>query len=1350
MPRPRSGLVFRVAILVSLTSLFSLWFMPALEASNSNLQDGARNSSVRAKRPAKARSPQSGSDSPMLDMLSAVGPFTTSRILASADFDLLGLAVTATPATQTVPKNTPTAVLTSVQTPPGVDPAAIIAGLNPAFRVRGELAGPSLPGPIQLEAKIGDPLSIPALTSSGDHVVRNLRVVDTATAGAPTIAPVSPDSCGIAVIDQLLISQVNVREMTYDEILSSGIAINDDSYRFFNFVLGLTTSSGVQTLVTPIAFPRPGVIAPPVVAPPRQSLPVGVRVPEVFPIMLSALEDDGGGGGNPLKLPDGGEARIPGVVVFPGRVGFLNQFFEAIVIVANGAPNGTPLVLRNLKARVALPDNGTPLIASDDPLRVATTQTGGAVSQLDLHGLGPDGKYGTADDTTSFSPGQSGQATFLLEGLKEGLHTATFKLEATLEGLPTGPVAVMGEIPGAVLVRDASFAVTFTHPAIVRAGQEYDLALTLYNSGSRDILGAVAQLNANSISGAELLSGDNGQRAFDTTVIRKQSSTVVWRLKANVTGQVTASYVKVGEGIESGLRLVTGVGDRNVPLSPDSLILPDAVKYLPPGIIEPARGLLGQAWSIATAPAGSLPQGVVSVSRETVFARAHELGNAGIRVAFNEPTHVSLQTGLRDWLGELQETPDAGFGDAQRNTPAGYRWFDSIGTTIFERLTTGQPTLTPQTFHQDLANAEAPRSAFVSALVTQTSGPATFGAKLTDPTNHRTGFGASASDRFGDLGTGASIRLVNADASSTIGQLLLVSRPADGQWTFELTGWQAGTADVSLLVRTTGRTFRQIIFTGINLSPGSRHRIVFRPGTTAAPVLESFQGSAFQPTSASPSISTINEPAPGLVGAVQVSPDLIQGGDKYGRLVGLLFSKPMLESSVESISRYRIAGGELIGSNPSQIVGREVKVTKAAIDLGDRFVFLALDSPIGPYVRRDVTITGVTDVRGAEIVPSVTNSLITPKVSPQGQPPGAYLTGRLLNGDGTPVAGAIIELLNSTCNGTTDLVSVQTADSQGRFAFDYTRNGDCGGPIILGTHPTTGSKKRISTPVLFDGQHMVIDLVYLARGNVRGTVSIGGVPAPNAFVRIMPSLDSSQSTVVRADAVGRYQASDIPVGPLGISAVGSGTQSTATGLAAGSIDAPGATAVVDVTLQSITGVVRGRVLNADSTPAVGSLVVAYSLLPGANATPQGTPVGFAFTEPDGSFSITRLPLQDVRLEVTDALTGLRSLTTAQLSPGTPEVSGIIITLSGFGSISGRVVDETGGFVGGAVVTGGSAAVQADPLGFFTLPRVRAGNVTIHATDNLTGASGNTPVTVRIGETTSNVQIVCDTTRYDCG
>ena len=734
-----------------------------------------------------------------------------ARILASADFNLIGLVGTVAPVTQTVPKNIPTAVLTSIQVPEGENPAAIIAQLNPNYRIRGELSGPSLTAPRTVEAPIGQPIQIPQLPNPGDHVLQNLRIVDITDPTNSTLAPVAPDSVGITVIDNILVTQVQVTEMTYEQIVQSGINLNNANYNYYNFVIGLGTSSGTVPIQIPVALPTTGGQIP-VVGNPSGGVGVNgvsVPLPDIVPVMLEGVDE--GGNSVPIELPGGGRLQIPGVVVFPGRIGLLHQFFEAIVIVANGAPNGTPLVITNLRARANLPDAQTPNDPTDDPLRIAATQQGGVQNQLDIHGLGPDGRYGTADDTISFNPGQTGQATFLLEGLREGLHTVNFDLEGTLQGLPTGNVTVRGSVPGAVLVRDAEFGVTFTHPSVVRAGQEYDLGLTVYNSGRRNLNGISLNLRGDGVSGATLI--DTEQKTLNQTIPPGSSGTVKWRLRSNTTGQVTASYIKVGEGISAGLNLVTGVGDRNIPLSPDSLILPDAVRHLPPTVVEAGREMLGQAWSVATAPPGSLPSGVLPVDKQTVIGKAIELGWAGLRVDFHESRDTSLRTLLRDWLGENQGSSSSGFADALRNTPAGYYFFDTVGTQFFETVGTESAA----DFHRKLVTAESSRSSFISAYVSQTGGQQILGAKINSPTNQSVGFGANAGERFGDLRTGASLNLLETDphdaANTTKGNLLLVSKPTTtGNWSLEINGWTSGTADVSILIPTTGKNYRQLIF----------------------------------------------------------------------------------------------------------------------------------------------------------------------------------------------------------------------------------------------------------------------------------------------------------------------------------------------------------------------------------------------------------------------------------------------------------------------------------------------------------------------------------------------------------
>jgi hypothetical protein len=1272
-------------------------------------------------------------------------------VLATADFDLLGLAVTVDPPSLTVPKNTPTSIHTSISVPEGSDPTPLIAALNPNYRVRGELTGPSLTGPLTLEALVGQPLNIPSLSNAGDHLIRNLRVVDISTPDQAVVTSVTPDAVGIVVIERLLVSQVQVQELTYDQILQAGINITDDSYRAFNFTLGIGTSSSAETISIPVAFPTVGIDdSRPVIGTPSVSSP-GIDVPTVYPIMLTPEGADG----DPSGTPQGaGEAlpKIPGVIVFPGRVGLLHQFFEAIVIVGNGAPNGSPLVLHSLRAKAKLPDSGTPADASDDPLRIADTQTGGRVSELELHGLGPDGKYGTGDDTTTFGPGGSGQATFLLEGLKEGLHPISFDLEAMLEGLPSGPVKVKGEVPGAVLVRDASFAVTFTHPNVVRASNEYDLGMTIYNSGQTNINGAFAQLAPNSISGAELVNQDTGRRDFAATIKRGESATVKWHLRANVTGAVTASYVKVGEGVSAGLALVTGVGDRNIPLSPDSLILPEPVRHLPPPVVEAGRALLGQAWSIANAPPGSLPQGVMEMKKQVVVDRAVELGIAGMRVDFGEADGVSLDTTLRDWLGELQAVPDPGFADTQRDTRSGYEWFDSIGAEYYKRLNAGSSSILPVALHQEFANTELPRSPFISALVTQAPGQEIVGARFLEG-NHQVGFGPAEGERNGDLAQGSSLRISQTDvitgAVTDGGQMLVVSNPAAEFWTLELNGWRTGTVDLSLVAPSTSQTYKLFAWGGVAITQGGKYRVRFKPlelGGTL--VLEEYRDGSWQAMNETTTVTTLNQPAPQVVGVIQVTPSVVAGGDKYGRLVGVLFSKPMLKAAAQTATRYTIAGGNLKGSNPPQLVGDPISVKAARLDYGDRFVFMSLDSTIGPYIDRDLNIASMVDTRGLTL--AATTRAIETRVSPHGVPPGAYLTGRVLNADGTPVVNAPVIVWVQDCPDPTAIlppeptpIVLKRTNAQGRYAIDYVRDGDCGPINVSVTNPTTLSSKRLTSPVAYDGQHMVLDMVFLARGTVQGTVTMAGQPMPRAFVRVVPDLDVVGTKVVQTDASGHYIAEDVPVGNVSVLAVGADAAHNASGFNAGTIPGPGQSAFVNVSLQNISGAVRGHVVHGDQSPAPGALVVAYEVIAGFHSLrgDGATAVGYAFADRDGSFAITNLPVGDVKLEVTDYVTGLITQQNVQLTTAIPEVNGLLVTLPGTGSVSGRVTDDTGTPLPGVFVSSSGRGVQTDFLGNYTLQSLPAGQKTITAYDQETQRSGTAAANVTIGQTTSGINIV---------
>ena len=107
-----------------------------------------------------------------------------------------------------------------------------------------------------------------------------------------------------------------------------------------------------------------------------------------------------------LKIP-----AIPALMVIPGNIGYLNQFFSVQIFTENASPVGSGLSVLNLDAKLILPP-GADLVAStnynapgDDPLRFARVGPNKIIQQVQpIRRPGPDGIIGTADDISRLYP----------------------------------------------------------------------------------------------------------------------------------------------------------------------------------------------------------------------------------------------------------------------------------------------------------------------------------------------------------------------------------------------------------------------------------------------------------------------------------------------------------------------------------------------------------------------------------------------------------------------------------------------------------------------------------------------------------------------------------------------------------------------------------------------------------------------------------------------------------------------------------------------------------------------------------------------------------------------------------
>ena len=335
---------------------------------------------------------------------------------------VLGMGLSVDPEEQTAPINTGTAVNTNMVFP-AVDFGSEIPGVPQDLLVMAELTGPGIVDPITISARPDEQLMIPPLPQEGSYVLDNIRLVS----GDQVILYANPSVATIDTIKKLLITQVTSRALDIDEIEDLGIRITSDNFTVYEFTVGFGTESDRVEMKLPVVLEhgephQPESEGSGSIPPMGLNVP-GLNVPNLLVkgIKLFPYTEDFG---------SGGVAPISGVIVIPGNIAFLNQFFEVLLLVTNNAPDGTPLVVTNLQASISLPAGEDNIPDSiDDPLRVAELEDG-------VHPMVPVVRVG--DGAAHIGAQESAEGKFYVEGLREGTHQVDIEITGTLEGLPSG------------------------------------------------------------------------------------------------------------------------------------------------------------------------------------------------------------------------------------------------------------------------------------------------------------------------------------------------------------------------------------------------------------------------------------------------------------------------------------------------------------------------------------------------------------------------------------------------------------------------------------------------------------------------------------------------------------------------------------------------------------------------------------------------------------------------------------------------------------------------------------------------------------------------------------------------
>lgn len=1286
-------------------------------------------------------------------------------VLSSLQYRIVGTQLRVTPAIISVPKGVAGSVLVQLVNGQGTTNGVDLS-LGQGAHVEAILRGPSFPAR-RLVGRVNEPLMLPPLNLVGDYRLDGIRLVDTAS--GVTRLEGTPASVPVGVFDQVLISKVTSRPLSVQEIADKGIVIDENNFRAVEFEVGFVLDG--QRI--PVKFP----VVSPTFTQSTEIIPLAelqkrlVDAQRINDELSRAVLDSGelppelqrpglniqikganfelvGDQNKPgLRL---GIPPIPALMVIPGNIGYLNQFFSVQIFTENGAPAHSGLSVYNVTAKLNLPPGPDGLRSTnytapgDDPLRFARVgQSAQTFELLPLTGPAPD-------RLIRFQPGQGGTAEFLVEGLQEGLHIMDLDLAADLDGLAAGTVKIAGKASGSVLVRNPKFSLSFSHPKTVRSGEPYNAHVTILNTGNVDANFVSVTLPGASLSGGVLQSSEVVQLG---NIAPGQSATATFRVLAQRTGSIKFSNLTTGESsVQGRFNLTMGIDERGVELSPDTMTLPDFVNYIPQSVLDAANRILGQALSAATAPL--LPAGVKPVGRGTITRRALELAEAGQRLKYMESTNRVLMDLMLDWQGG-RSAYDEGFDQILRTTEAG-RQFRAVLLAAAEAEDNVDVTLRLLQHGPDFAGRGE------SWVLASSSSPHTeAGAVLGD--NEAT-FEHSALPRAtvyaGERGS------------------LLVSRVATN-----LVRWSVRTntaqADLAVLVLGTNGIGRQLRWSVQNLAAGTC--LSFDPASGQESLFRDDNCDGTPDASLLAAAADVHELPPMILTVLQdidvsVSRPFFRctpgPANNYGQVLALLFSKPMLQTNAAIPSAYKLDNG--------------ITASGVQVQPGGRVALISMREGVSAIRPRMLTVEGITDPRGNPVTAD-------PQPVFSNFRDGVAVNGRVLRADGTPAVGVPVTVTMydpwkdpfDRCDPViVTRTSQEYTDTNGLFSFDFVHAGvgftiaavDTGGLTVeaidsilkstvgdrfaaeklaalaaatnalaqLGVASVDDAVRLIegldravwSDRIDFNagrvGQEITVGLRFRGRAIVSGTVlaSDGVTPVPNAAINLFPDPDSREQARGKfTDANGRFEFTGVPLGQFTASVkTGQGHFRTV----AGNLTAHGETNDLTIVLtppvreEIVRTSVQGRVVEPDNVTPHPQAKVFIS------AGPYGV-VGAVTTDEAGFWKIDDIPAGPVNIKAFSS--DGRRKAESRGNAVTNSVAFILTTLTGTGTVVGRVETSAGVPVANAIIAGGETLVRTDTNGFFRTTGVPQGNAKISAGLEARYAPGGFP---RIGSASVNV------------
>ncbi|MDQ6799844.1 MAG: Ig-like domain-containing protein, partial [Acidobacteriota bacterium] len=1084
----------------------------------------------------------------------------------------------------------------------------------PDLSVLGDLTGAGLDTPLTLATKPGRQFQIPALHQPGDYVLQNIRLVDR---DGRFIQQATPSFAKITVADVLKTS-VRVRQLSPDELRARGL--NLDARAFDCFQLTMVFAINGQEVIVPydvivdkrtheiITPPAPSDVRlprPPIAGPPPRFQP-----PDVFTGVIT--EDIDSSGAPPAGAPsgDGGITRrrpiVPAALVIPAGFGVLHQFFAVVLNVSNNAPAGAAIRLQDVQATLTSP------LAMRVAKVTPPVTLGQAVPITDK-----------ATGTTFLVAQAEGSAEWSLEALRAGTHTLNVAIRATYSAPDQPNIPLKGNVAASIVVSDPRFQVNFVHPDTVRKAETYT-ALAFITNGSpttqtvvvdtRDISPCSTGIYSNNICRVD------GDPSPELTIAPGETKTLTYHLQAGLTGHIYAAAANADSGISASVTLAMGVSPSGVPLSPATLILPYYSRFLDPDLVNAQLALFGIGYSLATAPLSPRTALLPRVLRGDVFQRAQDVARAGQRmfisrrdVSRDDPVedrdpifHLALDllgniervdrlatsADLREW-DELRRLDDngrkAGAAMAREIERVGLAGGKSISQLVdaFAAATSHRSPYVLAVVHgAPVAGAQRPYATTVTSVSSRT--------QIALPAEATGGWARSLP--YGEL--------TQLNSSTESGEAAIV-----GRWTesLELTVSAASpTFTIDLIYPDAADgSFLRASLPVTNADSRTPVRIVMERGKPPTITGALIAGSLTS--------TPVSQTPLQLVAAAQ---DLHLDDD--GHVVSILTNRPVTSADRDRLaltSRVAAAGYEATRRNNPADPNAQVVIPGASLQDDGRVINISFDHALSSNATYTIAVDPLSDVR----VNGMTSpaSSLAPRID--NNRPGGILYGKVLRGDGSPVANTAVQLTTS------ERYQFDVTLPSGDFIFEFVPRDidrNISGNYTLATQ-AEGKFAQLDGAIRTPGQVQRVVLQFLGRGSVTGTlkysdgsIAIGTVTAGSSIY--------NEFHQVGTDALGVFNVRDLPVGPITLAATDAKGNVT---YAATQIHAPGEVVKHDLVFQKrdLAGfaTVRVTVRRSDtSAPVAGARVGVYT---------QGCGLLDGHTDGNGRFEFARVPAGFVSL-----------------------------------------------------------------------------------------------------------------------